>query len=129
MKILNSSTIGFLKVLKIIKLSLFFLFACGGSPSPGVTGDILLRNSETPSAVMQAQCNVTAKKCTRCHPIDRLLGAQVSSPKGWQQYVNRMRLMPGASISPTNATDILDCLVFRSWGQEGLANFKGGQVE
>jgi hypothetical protein len=63
-------------------------------------------------------CTVTAKKCTRCHSIDRVLVAQVTSPNQWEAYVGRMRRMSSSGISAADAPQIVQCLVYRSFGPE-----------
>jgi ferredoxin-NADP reductase/mono/diheme cytochrome c family protein len=59
-----------------------------------------LRDSE---ALMQ-------KKCSRCHTLDRVIGARKDTT-GWLATVNRMRALPGSHISQDDATTILSYLV------------------
>src|SRR4051812_9691503 len=59
-----------------------------------------LRDSE---ALMQ-------KKCSRCHTLDRVIGARKDA-KGWSATINRMRALPGSHISEDDATTILNYLV------------------
>ena len=59
-----------------------------------------LRSSE---ALMQ-------KKCSRCHTLDRVIGARKDAT-GWSATINRMRTLPGAHISTEDATTILSYLV------------------
>ena len=59
-----------------------------------------LRDSE---ALMQ-------KKCSRCHALDRVIGARKDAA-GWSATVNRMRALPGSHISQDDATTILSYLV------------------
>ena len=66
-------------------------------------------------------CALAESRCTRCHPIDRVLNARVISPAHWEAYVHRMRLQPQSGIMPDEESPILRCLVYRSFGQEGLA--------
>jgi hypothetical protein len=40
----------------------------------------------------------------------------------WEAYVHRMRLQPQSGILPDEERPILGCLVFRSFGAEGLAS-------
>jgi hypothetical protein len=67
-------------------------------------------------------CALAENRCTRCHTVDRVLAARVSSPVHWQAYVHRMRLQPQSGILPDEERPILGCLVFRSFGAEGLAS-------
>jgi hypothetical protein len=66
-------------------------------------------------------CALAETRCTRCHTIDRILSARVGSPAHWQDYVHRMRLQPQSGILPDEERPILGCLVFRSFGADGLA--------
>lgn len=66
-------------------------------------------------------CALAETRCTRCHTIERVLAAQVDSPMHWQAYVHRMRLQPQSGILPDEERPILGCLVFRSFGAQGLA--------
>jgi ferredoxin-NADP reductase len=59
-----------------------------------------LRNSE---ALMQ-------KKCSRCHTLDRVIGARKDAT-GWSSTINRMRTLPGSHISEDDATAILGYLI------------------
>ena len=67
-------------------------------------------------------CALAENRCTRCHTIDRVLSARVDSPTHWQAYVHRMRLQPQSGILPDEERPILGCLVYRSFGAEGLAS-------
>lgn len=98
---------------------LFVLAACSGAPVR--TGPELLTEglSQLPTEV-RASCNLAAHKCSRCHPLERLALARVSSPSHWQMYVERMRVQPGSGISPDEAQTIVRCLVYRSFGEPGL---------
>jgi hypothetical protein len=53
--------------------------------------------------------------------MDQLLSTQVSTPHAWRHYVHRMRLIPGAGIQAAEETPITQCLVYRSFGADGLA--------
>ncbi len=50
------------------------------------------------------------KKCSRCHTLDRVIGARKDST-GWSATINRMRTLPGSHISDDDATAILSYLV------------------
>jgi hypothetical protein len=93
---------------------LVFVVACLPGPSLGK----LLPGDEPAPAEIREACTVTAKKCTRCHSIDRVLVAQVTSPHQWEAYVGRMRRMTSSGISAADAPQIVQCLVYRSFGQE-----------
>ncbi|MDX2088854.1 MAG: hypothetical protein SFX73_13435 [Kofleriaceae bacterium] len=69
----------------------------------------------------RAGCALVARRCTRCHPLDRVLGARVSTPTQWRSYVRRMRLVPASGIAPSEEAPIVECLVHRSFGATGVA--------
>jgi ferredoxin-NADP reductase len=50
------------------------------------------------------------KRCSTCHNLDRAVGARKDA-QGWLATVNRMRAMPGARISETDAQTIVSYLV------------------
>lgn len=94
------------------------LLACIVSCLPGSSLGRLLPGDEPAPAEIREACTVTAKKCTRCHSIDRVLVAQVTSPHQWEAYVGRMRRMSSSGISAADAPQIVQCLVYRSFEQE-----------
>lgn len=98
---------------------LALLAGCSGAPVR--TGPELLTEGlvDLPQDV-RAGCELAAHRCSRCHPLERLSLARVSTPNHWQMYVDRMRVQPGSGISPDDARTIVRCLVFRSFGEAGL---------
>jgi ferredoxin-NADP reductase len=50
------------------------------------------------------------KRCSKCHNLDRVVGARKDT-QGWIATVDRMRSMPGAGISETDAQTIVSYLV------------------
>ncbi len=50
------------------------------------------------------------KRCSRCHTLDRVVGARKDAT-GWSATINRMRSLPGSHISEEDATSILTYLV------------------
>lgn len=97
------------------------LASCGGS---GAQDSPFLSNLSAHPEDMQKGCRLARTKCVPCHTVDYLLRTEVSHPKTWQRYVGRMRLLPGATISRTDAPLIVKCLVYRSFGDEGLAKLE-----
>jgi hypothetical protein len=90
--------------------------ACGSSqPVVSLTSGL----EPAPSAEGERDCQLTSQRCTRCHPVERILHARVSSPTHWQRYVTRMRLMPGSGIAESEQDRIVSCLVYRSFGARG----------
>ncbi len=94
---------------------------CSGAQSGG---NPLVRGMESPSEIVLEGCTLAQKKCTRCHTMDQLLATEVGTPEAWRMYVHRMRLMPGAGIREAEEPKIVQCLVYRSFGSEGLATLK-----
>jgi hypothetical protein len=94
------------------------LLACLASCLPGPSLGKLLPGDEPAPREIREACTVTAKKCTRCHSIDRVLVAQVSSAHQWEAYVGRMRRMSASGITAADAPKIVQCLVYRSSRQE-----------
>jgi hypothetical protein len=79
---------------------------------PRLLGD----DAAAPPDVRDA-CAVTERKCSRCHTIDRVIVAQVTSPRHWETYISRMRRMSASGISEADGRTVLRCLVFRSFGE------------
>ena len=98
-----------------------FTGACSsGAPRPNP----LLSGVENPPERVREGCKIARVRCTRCHTIDRPLRAHVENPQHWQRYVRRMRLHPGSGISSSDEKKIIRCLVFRSFGNEGLKSIE-----
>jgi hypothetical protein len=83
--------------------------------------DLRLEAPDHAPVDVQQGCALAEKRCTRCHTIDRVLGARIDSPAHWQEYVHRMRLQPQSGISSDEESRIARCLVYRSFGPPGLA--------
>lgn len=112
----------------VYTLALFgMLVACRG-PGPAPAGPLGAGLEGAPPEVTQS-CELAAVRCSRCHPIERLLRAQVDSPSHWRRYVHRMRLMPASGISLEDARRIVRCLVFRSFGRKGLLQLDQGRLD
>lgn len=71
-------------------------------------------------AYLRDACRLANDRCTRCHPLDRVLQARLAASQ-WRDYVHRMRLMPGSGIQPAEEPAIVDCLAYRSPSETGLA--------
>jgi hypothetical protein len=71
-----------------------------------------------------AACDLAAHRCSRCHPIDRVLLARVNTPQHWVEYVDRMRHQPESNIAAAEAPTIVRCLVFHTFGPDGLKTFE-----
>jgi hypothetical protein len=92
--------------------------------SPGCAGaeprdlSSAARQSGAPPALQRA-CQLADRRCSRCHPIDRVMVAGVLQPADWSDYVRRMRLTPGSGITAREEPVIIRCLVVqRSSGEQ-----------
>jgi hypothetical protein len=92
---------------------LVLLAACSGFDRAGA--DELVPSLDTPAAI-RAACELTARRCTRCHTLDRVLDTHVADPGLWRATVHRMHLLPGSDISPDEEPTIVRCLVYHSFG-------------
>ena len=72
----------------------------------------LLTGAPNPPAEVQQACSVATAKCSRCHPIDRVVVARGIGVGRWQMYVEQMRLKPSSGISLRDADVIFQCLRF-----------------
>ena len=98
-------------------VALTMSMGCSGA-SPG--SNPLVHGMESPPDEVVEGCDMAQKKCTRC----QLLATEVGNPEAWRMYVHRMRLMPGAGIRVVEEPKIVKCLVYRSFGSEGLATLE-----
>ena len=89
--------------------------ACAGSEPRGLAPAARQAGAD-PS--MQRACRLADRRCSRCHPIDRVLFAHVTEPAEWADYVHRMRLTPGSGISAREEPIILRCLLEHSFGPQ-----------
>lgn len=101
------------------------LLGLSACPNGKQSENPLLRDIENPSKTVQEGCQLARQKCTRCHTMERILATNPSNPHAWRRYVRRMRLMPSASIQVAEEPKIVQCLVFRAFGAEGLASLEG----
>jgi hypothetical protein len=80
--------------------------ACADAPRGLLTG------APNPPPEVEHACSVTAAKCARCHPIDRVVVARGIGMGKWQMYVEQMRLKPSSGISVKDTEVIFQCLRF-----------------
>jgi ferredoxin-NADP reductase len=59
---------------------------------------------------LQSSEALTQKRCSRCHNLDRVVGARKDA-RGWVATVNNMRVLPGSGISEPDAKIILSYLI------------------
>jgi len=93
------------------------LAAC--TPPPMREASRLAADPGAPPEI-HAACRLASQRCTRCHPIDRVLLARVENPQHWEYYVARMRRQPRSGITEEDARVIVRCLVARSFGLAAL---------
>ena len=72
----------------------------------------LLSGAPNPPVEVQQACTLATAKCSRCHPIDRVVVARGIGVGRWQMYVEQMRLKPSSGISLRDADVIFQCLRF-----------------
>jgi ferredoxin-NADP reductase len=53
---------------------------------------------------------LTQRRCSRCHALDRVLGARKDA-RGWLATIDRMRALPGSGISEPDAKIVLSYLI------------------
>jgi hypothetical protein len=86
-------------------LSLLWL-ALSACPSAGTQARPTVPVDNIPADV-QADYEVFATNCSKCHALARALNAPVTDVKHWDLYVARMMRTAGSSISPEEAPRIL----------------------
>jgi ferredoxin-NADP reductase len=111
----------FTSVLVPLGLTIFTLgFVLIGSSA----GPYLLRSSpverlslQDPKRVTEIDLpsaeQLTLKRCSRCHALDRVIGARKDAA-AWLGTVHRMKALPGAGISDTDANIILSYLIAKN---------------
>ena len=88
---------------------------CGGSEPPDLSSAARQAGA---NASLQRACQLADRRCSRCHPIERVLVAGVREPADWENYVHRMRLTPGSGITAREEPAIVRCLVQHSFGPQ-----------
>ena len=103
----------------VLALSLVAALSCA-SDERRASASLLLPDPVAAPAALRTDCSVAERRCSRCHPLDRITNTRVAAPSGWQSYVRRMRLTPGSGIPRADEPAIVRCLVFGSFGASGL---------
>jgi hypothetical protein len=67
-----------------------------------------------------------ARRCSRCHSLDRVAAMHIPQQRGWELLVNRMRLQPSSGISLADKDVIVRCIVYRKLGFDITSKRKGG---
>ncbi len=103
----------------IVALGLIAVVSCA-SDNGRASSSVLLPEPVAAPAALRIDCAIAERRCSRCHPLDRITNTRVASPAGWQSHVRRMRLTPGSGIPSYEEPGIVRCLVFRTFGPLGL---------
>jgi hypothetical protein len=67
--------------------------------------------ANAPADIVEA-CALAQRKCTACHDRDRIVHARMNAEE-WRDTVDKMRRLPGSTISPVEGEVILRCLLYR----------------
>ena len=89
---------------------------CGGTRNSTVYFD---PEDHPPEA--QANFDVFARRCSKCHSLARPLVAGVTEVTHWDHYVARMVRQPGSGITPRDVEPILAFLYYYTIEVRGLA--------
>jgi hypothetical protein len=72
----------------------------------------LLTGAAPPPPGIEQACTLATTKCSRCHPIERVVVTRGIGERRWRMYVEQMRLKPSSGISPAEGDVIFSCLRF-----------------
>lgn len=75
-----------------------------------------------------SDCSLAARRCSRCHGLERIEHSGIREPSMLRAYVHRMRLMPGSGIPPDEEAMIAHCLVRWAGGATSLAELAKGDA-
>lgn len=108
--------------LRLLALTaLVSLFATFGAACSAPSAPRTLQPDERAPADIAQACRLADYRCSRCHPIERILHAQVASFEQWGAVVHRMRLQQGSAISEGDEPAIVRCLTYVTLGPDALA--------
>ena len=110
----------------VLALGLVAAVSCASDVGRTSSSHLLPDPSAAPAA-LQTDCAIAERRCSRCHPLDRITNTRVASPAGWQSYARRMRLTPSSGIPLSEEPAIVRCLVFRSFGPSGLQQLEASE--
>ena len=96
-------TLGFVLVTSTTGPSLFRRITVKSISLRSVDAGVDKLDLQSSEALMQ-------RRCSRCHTLDRVVGARKDGP-GWLATVDRMRELPGSGISDIEARVILSYLI------------------
>jgi len=70
--------------------------------------------SKYPKKVQDIYTEDFSQKCMMCHSLSRSFNSNFVLPSELENYVKRMRRMPGSSITEGDASKIIDFLIYDS---------------
>ena len=92
------------------------LFSSCASPPGRLTFEV---DSRAPPDIVNA-CRLADHRCSRCHPIERIINGRVSSFEQWQAVVHRMSLQLGSAIAVEEEPALVRCLTYVTLGPNAL---------
>jgi hypothetical protein len=110
----------------LVSLVAFGIALAAGACGAGATTGLVFTEGRNPPPDIAQACDLAARRCSRCHPLERPLIAHVTRPTNWVWYVDRMRHQPESGITEDEGRTIVRCLVFHSFGSEGLRSLAEG---
>ena len=69
---------------------------------------------------IEKACSTTARTCSRCHDLGKVLITHFDASLPWRQLVRRMRRMPSSGIDDAEVRAAETCLVYHDLGHRGL---------
>lgn len=73
----------------------------------------LLANPAAAPPDLRLACDLTERRCTRCHTLDRVVRWDAQTREQWAPLVSRMRRMSSSGISIADADQVVRCLADR----------------
>ena len=92
------------------------LFSSCASPPGRLTLEV---DSHAPPDIVIA-CRLADHRCSRCHPIERIVNGRVSSFEQWEAVVHRMSLQQGSAIAVEEEPALVRCLTYVTLGPNAL---------
>jgi len=96
-------------------LAVALVLGCGASEPRGL--GVFAGHGDADGS-LEAACQLTERRCSRCHSLDVVLAARVDTPDDWKTYVRRMRRRPGSGILAEDEPILVRCLVHHSFGSK-----------
>ena len=94
---------------------LVIMFAFAGSRMVcAEQGPSTIDVSKYPKKIQDIYVQDFSQKCMMCHSLSRPINSNFVLPSEWENYVKRMKSMPGSNISNGDAGKIVDFLIYDS---------------